>query len=455
MCKIKLLIIIICVGIGLPSIGKNHLKQASDTKINVKTFGAKGDGVTDDYNALIAAANFMTHKGSGTLFFPKGTYFIKTYKTTGKQYADIEFTNCTGLNVIGDHAVISVNGNFKRTKDFEAGSHGNGNSYTNAIIPFLFTKCKNVLIQGFEMNGNVNQMTRDEHLAEGRAHLILLNECDNVVLRDLYLHHAQSDGIYITGVDKPSFNVKIYNVTSSNNARQGMSITGLSGGEFVNCKFISTGVTQGNYGFHPPGAGVDIEPRTFKDYKTGNVVFTNCTFADNTGGQFICTSPQKTSNVVLRNCIVKAGANSSKYTMILSAVNINIDSCNIECLNGDIYAKGKYNGSSVNINNCTIKSNFSGIVAKPSDDTDTLNINNNTLICTATDGLKAYFPYLVLKNVTFINNKIFIPSAIVGSKRQTSLIQNAIVSKGNKFYSDKNNVKPVVSYTGTSSVNDL
>lgn len=41
--------------------------------ISVKTYGAVGDGVTDDHNAIQAALNYATTNG-GTVFFPAGTY---------------------------------------------------------------------------------------------------------------------------------------------------------------------------------------------------------------------------------------------------------------------------------------------------------------------------------------------------------------------------------------------
>src|SRR5689334_5741217 len=46
---------------------------------NVKDFGAKGDGVTDDWAAIMAAVNWQTavsYHGQGTIFFPPGTYHV-------------------------------------------------------------------------------------------------------------------------------------------------------------------------------------------------------------------------------------------------------------------------------------------------------------------------------------------------------------------------------------------
>jgi hypothetical protein len=52
--------------------------------INVKWFGAKGDGVTDDTAAIQAALNTINALGGGTLFFPRGTYIISAYLTLPK-----------------------------------------------------------------------------------------------------------------------------------------------------------------------------------------------------------------------------------------------------------------------------------------------------------------------------------------------------------------------------------
>lgn len=45
---------------------------------NVKSYGAKGDGVTNDTSAIQAAINNLNAAGGGTLFFPTGTYLTDT-----------------------------------------------------------------------------------------------------------------------------------------------------------------------------------------------------------------------------------------------------------------------------------------------------------------------------------------------------------------------------------------
>ena len=43
---------------------------------HVKQFGATGDGVTDDTDAIQAAVNAVDERGGGTLLFPPGTYVV-------------------------------------------------------------------------------------------------------------------------------------------------------------------------------------------------------------------------------------------------------------------------------------------------------------------------------------------------------------------------------------------
>lgn len=46
--------------------------------ISVKDFGAVGDGVTNDTNAILAATTALATNGGGTLYFPAGTYQVTT-----------------------------------------------------------------------------------------------------------------------------------------------------------------------------------------------------------------------------------------------------------------------------------------------------------------------------------------------------------------------------------------
>jgi parallel beta-helix repeat protein len=57
---------------------KQVKSQLSHIVTNVKSFGAKGDGVTNDTEAIQNAINYLNTKNGGTLFFPVGTYLSDT-----------------------------------------------------------------------------------------------------------------------------------------------------------------------------------------------------------------------------------------------------------------------------------------------------------------------------------------------------------------------------------------
>ena len=47
-------------------------------EFNIKYYNAKGDGITDDYDAIRAAIDDASkNKNSGRVFFPAGTYLIR------------------------------------------------------------------------------------------------------------------------------------------------------------------------------------------------------------------------------------------------------------------------------------------------------------------------------------------------------------------------------------------
>lgn len=54
-------------------------------EINVKWFGAKGDGSTDDTTAIQRGLNYINTIGGGTLYFPEGSYKVTAYLTIYKK----------------------------------------------------------------------------------------------------------------------------------------------------------------------------------------------------------------------------------------------------------------------------------------------------------------------------------------------------------------------------------
>jgi hypothetical protein len=49
---------------------------------NVKSFGATGDGITDDSAAIQAAVNWTSGANRGVIYFPAGSYYVGTTPIT-------------------------------------------------------------------------------------------------------------------------------------------------------------------------------------------------------------------------------------------------------------------------------------------------------------------------------------------------------------------------------------
>ncbi|WP_432712763.1 glycosyl hydrolase family 28-related protein [Pedobacter sp.] len=416
--------------------------------VNVQRHGAKGDGVTDDYKALLSAYNAINKQGGGQLYFPKGRYFIKPYHTKDNTVLDLILQDCKMLEIKGDQAIIEVNGAFHRSAEYNRGKHYY--SKTSSIIPMALRNCDSVKISGIEIKGQVDKMSKDAGLTESGGHLLTFNHCSRVNVQDVYVHHAQTDGIYI---NNKSSDFKFNRVRSSNNARQGMSIIELIGGRFENCSFTETGFTGGKYGGHAPQAGVDIEPSTVK-HVARDISFYKCEFLGNKGSQFVCSKPFTTTNITLDNCTFAAGKGTYPYQMILTAKNLVIKNSTIDVGKGSIYPVwSRYSGSDVQILNCKISGSGKGIVAVSVDPANKVLLQGNQLTYTGKT-LTSYFPYLQMSKLRFIDNQVTIPAASIREGKITSLVQKAEVSSGNVFKSGHQRMIPKVSYEGSQKVRD-
>jgi hypothetical protein len=80
------------IGDMMATDGDGVLQLASSGAVNVKLFGAVGDGETDDRAAIQAGLDAIESSGGGVLFFPAGEYLV-----TGSQTLDVP----SGVSVVG------------------------------------------------------------------------------------------------------------------------------------------------------------------------------------------------------------------------------------------------------------------------------------------------------------------------------------------------------------------
>jgi hypothetical protein len=451
-------------------------------QVNVRDYGARGDGTSNDYPALKKAVARINAQKGGTLYFPPGNYYLDVYhqpknnntsnnntstnntsnsstsnnKTNSDNSSnnninvdavgDLEFKGCDGLKIYGEKAVISVRGNFRRTVTRKTDKHTF--SSITAITPLKISNCKNVTISGLELDGNVDQMTRDKKVNESGGYLLFINKSVNVKLQDLYIHHAQTDGIYIRNFSK---DVQGENVVSANNARQGMSIIQLERGVFNNCKFINTGITGGGYGRHAPSAGVDIEPN-HQTQRVLDIRFNNCIFGNNRGPQLVVSHPGTTRQLYFNNCRFQANASSNKLAVLVNAKEVTFDGCTFELGKGNIYPARKKGSSSV-FKNCLIRSSSSGIIAINTGSDRSVVVDHCTLEYTGKEKISTFFPYIDMKEMVFTNNVVRVPAQYYKDKGASGQIHNSKKISGLQYMSNGKQVKPKVSVKGSRVAN--
>ncbi|MDF2651973.1 MAG: hypothetical protein K0Q73_7778 [Paenibacillus sp.] len=218
--------------------------------VDIRWFGAKGDGVTDDTEAI----NKAIGNGQVTVNIPAGSYLINAdTKMTGQQYAGINVKDDTTI-VIHRHATL-------KARPTEKGLFQIINIYGR----------KHVTVKG---GGNIIG-ERDEHLGTtGEWGMgISVRGSDRVTIQDLYIANCWGDGALISALgDQSSSNVIVQNVHFYNNRRQGVSVAGANDVVLSHCIFEKTNGVN-------PQSGVDIEPDA--SHEASRIRIASCLFKDN------------------------------------------------------------------------------------------------------------------------------------------------------------------------------
>lgn len=390
----------------------------------VERFGFVPDGDTDNYEAFHRLADYATQTGGGRYIFPRGTYYVARRRSVdqlirNRQYVqNAEYLETDGLHISGYGATIRLNGRVRRA-----------NVLDSTFMPFEIRRSRNVTIEGFEIDGGATQMSRPIEVAEGYAHLVALNGCSNVLLKDLDLHHSQvdavllSDDFLMTG-RLPGIacrNIRLQNVKCRNNARGGLAALQVLGLSVVDSEFSGNGFPGDSYTYHPPGFGVDIEPDRANpgvniDVKTGNLEFLRCAFNDNRSAVLAAYAPSYQGYCRFIDCTSRNAHNEANH-MILTwpGEGMLIQGGEHDAGAGCIWLAWQATGSKVRLKDMTIRSSHIHglLLAHPG---NLAEVEDCEIIGTHTgpeDGHFVFFgqdPGGGRRNV-FRNNRIFIPAA--------------------------------------------
>jgi parallel beta-helix repeat protein len=238
-------------------------------------YGAKGDGATDDTDAIQKAVDAAGTKGA-TILIPDGTYMINAVK----QYSRYGIALRSNITL-----KLSSGATLKAIPNA---------SDTYAIL--MVGAVSDVLITGGTIEGD-----RSAHKASSGESGMGINIASStcVTISGVTVKECWGDGLYVEG-SQTSRNISVLNCTADHNRRQGLSIVRVDGMLVKNSTFTNNRGTA-------PETGIDIEPN---DNETvNNVSISGCTFTNNAGGGFQCgvrigSTGAVITNVVLDNCVL-------------------------------------------------------------------------------------------------------------------------------------------------------
>jgi len=285
---------------------------------DIKSFGAKGDGRTNDHAAFErAAAFFNSRKGNGTLIIPRGIYIVgKQIITNGKEgrlnwegQDVLHFSNVRNLTIKGmPGTVVRYTGGMKfGSFDPGSGKPRQGNSYfvdarygASIGLCISIDQSQNVTIAGLELDGNQGAIVMGGIYGDVGRQLphygIFIQNSNNITVQEVNAHHFGLDGISVANVKSNTPDrIRLLGCKFNFNARQGLSWIGGNGLIAKNCQFNHSG--KGKFS-SAPAAGLDIEAE-YGPISGG--MFEACEFIDATGCCMVA-DVGNSRDIVFDNC---------------------------------------------------------------------------------------------------------------------------------------------------------
>ncbi|WP_162944457.1 right-handed parallel beta-helix repeat-containing protein [Flavisolibacter nicotianae] len=273
----------------------------------ITSFGAKGDGKTNDQAAFELAAQFFNNrKGQGKLVIPKGVYIVgKQEFTRGKNGKPaFEGHDVLHLTNVKNFAIEGAKGaTLKYTPGLKFGSFEPETGlpyvakgyFVNWAYAAMIGHCifidqsENVTVSGLELDGNSKTFVLGGSYGDVGRQLphygVFIQNSRSVNIKTVWAHHFALDGICVANkAAEKDDDIEINDSRFEYNSRQGLSWIGGNDLKVKNCAFNHTG--QGAFN-SAPGAGVDIEAE-YGPVKNGK--FKNCEFTNNKGCALVADS---------------------------------------------------------------------------------------------------------------------------------------------------------------------
>ena len=374
------------------SIAERHMAPGGPGFVTPEMYGAVGDGVTDDTEAVVAAFNQLSYN---TVVLRKH-YKIKA---TPSAYRVIHVRS--GMTVLFCGATLEL--------------YSDAQMNTNCIIEISGVHDVSLLGHGTLIG------TKTSGVAFGEwCFGLAISNSQRVIVSGLFIKDCWSDGICLEGSIAEygyySSDIIIRNVTTDNCGRNGIAVVSAENVLIDGCTCTNT---SGN------GVGIDCEANGYHD-RMNNITITNCLFKDNTRMAINFYVPYNHYTVEGSSVVDGASCNAIVSNCIMDGVI-------------SFYASGNY--SSLHLSNCKITpsspagSNAPYALSFYTDATSHIDVANCTLMLTnsGTGAINFFTPNfesraLVRGNVvmanTYVYDQAYAPISGIQAKTSERIFQN-------------------------------
>jgi len=209
---------------------------------NVKDFGAAGDGIADDRQAIQKAIDDAVANDRGGIVFPPGTYRVSRVTVPGGRWS-LDLNSVQDFMVLGEgpKSVVKLVDTTSATGDW------------NVFI--LRNNCRRVVFKDLVVDGNRTGLTEPDEQSHG---VEVESGTEDLVIDRCIVRECFGDGVRLLGTDQADKiirRVRIENCLFQTNKRSGLGIQRAIEQIIVaNCHFDAT-VSDQSIDFEPTGSG--------------------------------------------------------------------------------------------------------------------------------------------------------------------------------------------------------
>jgi Pectate lyase superfamily protein len=208
---------------------------------SVKDFGAVGDGVTDDRQAIQAAIDDAVASDKGGIVLPSGTYRVSRVSVPGGRWS-LDLNGVRDFMVLGEgpSSIVKLVDTTSATGDWH--------------VFILRNNCRRVVFKDLVIDGNRTGLTDPDEQSHG---VEVESGTEDLVIDRCIIRECFGDGVRLVGTDQADKLVRrlrIENCLFQTNKRSGLGIQRAIEQTIVaNCHFDAT-VTDQSIDFEPTGS---------------------------------------------------------------------------------------------------------------------------------------------------------------------------------------------------------